>query len=608
MRSRLGLSLLFLAASACASEHGYTVEFVGDPQYRAPSGPERDEAEVARALATVSEWDPANLSEQLADSDVVFVGKVLEVGPSPGFGVSGWAGPAWQPVLYEVEDTWKGRLPQKFVVVSYPLWDESPLVRMDPIRLNPQVWRRGAERIVWAKLDSEPYCGNYGHLGFVAPWDLPGPLPLTDAMRALPEIQATCLAARLSLPTPEQVAWLDREVGMFVHIAPQTWQDSEEDDLSTPLSAIDPAQLDTDQWVSVAESMGARSIVFVAKHEGGFCWWQTDTTDFSVKGTPWRGGKGDVLADLSRSCAKRGMKLGVYISPQDKKHGVGGGGKCKDPAKQGEYEALFRAQLTEVLSRYGEMSEVWFDGSLVFDVSDVLRQHAPHAVVFQGPSATIRWVGNEDGIAPDPAWNGARYDPKTWGNLTSADGDPNGDRFLPNECDARIRATWFWKTNNESTLKTVEQLVDMYERSVGRGAVMLLNVTPDRSGRMPDADAKRAAEFGAEVRRRYGKAIAETSGDGDVVELTLPAMTTIDRVLAMEDVAKGERVRRYAIEAIVDGKPGWTTLATGTSIGHEKIDRIDPVRVLAVRVRVLDVAARPAIRRLAVFDTRRSSR
>ena len=135
------------------------------------------------------------------------------------------------------------------------------------------------------------------------------------------------------------------------------------------------------------------------------------------------------------------MKLGVYLSPADRKHGVGVGGWADDPEQRAAYERLFRRQLTEVLSRYGEMMEVWFDGSLVFDVGDILAKHAPKAVVFQGPQASIRWVGNEAGLAPYPAWNGAWYDPETWGTLTAAHGDPNGDRWLPNECDARIRNT-----------------------------------------------------------------------------------------------------------------------------------------------------------------------
>ena len=409
----------------------------------------------------------------------------------------------------------------------------------------------------------------------------------------------------LARPSPQQLAWHDLEVGMFVHLAPQTWQDSETDTMATPLSAINPERLDTDQWVRVAESMGAKYIVFVAKHEGGFCWWQTQTTDWSVGNTPWRGGKGDVLRDLAASCRKRGLKLGVYLSPQDRKHGIGIGGRAADPAAQAGYEEVYRQQLTEVLSRYGRISEVWFDGSLVFDVGDILARHAPDAVVFQGPQASIRWVGNEDGVAPDPAWNAVRY-PKpgvSWGQYTGADGEPDGNRWLPIECDARIRATWFWRTDNEKTLKSLDQLMRMYYRSVGRGAVLLLNNTPDRTGLIPAEDARRSAAFGAEIRRLFDKPSAAGRGRGREVVVDLDEPTLIDRVVMMEDLTGGERVRRYAIDGLERGK--WRPLRAGTAIGHKRIEQLTPALVAAVRLRVVESVGTPQIRRLAVYSVPR---
>lgn len=405
----------------------------------------------------------------------------------------------------------------------------------------------------------------------------------------------------LAVPTPAQAAWHDLEVGMFIHIAPQTWQDRETDDLSTPLSAINPHRLDTDQWADVASRMGAKYIIFVAKHEGGFCWWQTDTTDFSVRNTPWLGGKGDVLADLSTSCREYGIKLGVYLSPQDRKHGVGIGGKAKDESRQAEYESLFRRQLVEVLTRYGEMIEVWFDGSLVFDVGDILKQHAPDAVVFQGPQATIRWVGNEDGIAPDPAWNAVKSPVdggKKWGDYTADDGDPAGDRWLPNECDARIRATWFWRTDNLHTLKSVEQLMDMYEKSVGRGGVLLLNNTPDRTGLIPDEDAARSEQFGEAVARAYSRPIAQASGKGMELSVSI-ARRQVNRVMIMEDITRGERVRRYVVEGR-DGDGDWKVLSRGTAIGHKKIDGFPDAWVTSVRLRVEESVGVPIFRKLSV--------
>ncbi|MCO5297283.1 MAG: alpha-L-fucosidase [Fimbriimonadaceae bacterium] len=414
-------------------------------------------------------------------------------------------------------------------------------------------------------------------------------------------LAAMILAQNLPKPTPEQLAWQDAEIGMFIHFAPNTWQDNEGDDLSTPMSAIHPAKLDTDQWARTARSMGAKYIVFVAKHVGGFCWWQTTTTDYSVKSTPWKGGKGDVMADLAKSCQKFGLKLGVYLSPMDRKFGVAVGGKAKTPEVQSAYEKRFRTQLTELLSRYGPIFEVWFDGSLVFPVGDILEKYAPKAVVFQGPHASIRWVGNEEGFAPYPSWNGAKFDPKTWGTLTSADGDPDGDRWLPNEVDCRMRNTWFWNTHNAGSLKSVDKLMEMYEKSVGHGAVLLLNNTPDTSGLIPEADVKRSAEFGAEIERRYGLAIADVSGKGEVVSVSPSAPSVIDAVVTMEEIAEGERVREYAIEGRVDGE--WKVIAHGTAIGHKKIDKFEPVRVSEVRLRVVKSVGTPLIRRLALYRT-----
>jgi len=407
--------------------------------------------------------------------------------------------------------------------------------------------------------------------------------------------------AVLAKPTPRQIEWHDCEIGMFIHFAPNTWQDREGDDRSTPLEQINPAQLDTEQWVDVADAMGAKYIVFVAKHVGGFCMWRTDTTDYGIKNTPWRDGTADVLADLSESCRKRGIKLGVYLSPRDDTHGAGGGGRCKTEEAQARYNRIYRQQLVEVLTRYGEMFEVWFDGSCVIAVGDILEKHAPDAIVFQGPHATIRWVGNEDGVAPYPAWNAVSGPDAESGVATARHGTPDGTVWLPNECDARIRSTWFWNTKNAGTLKSARQLMAMYYRSVGRGAVLLLNHTPDTSGRIPEADATRAAEFGAEIARRFGKSIAETSGSGNEIDLDLGKPTLIDHVITMEEIVHGERVRKYAIDGFIGGK--WQQLCEGTAIGHKRIDRFEAIEVSKVRLRCTQAVATPVVRKLAVYYT-----
>jgi alpha-L-fucosidase len=407
----------------------------------------------------------------------------------------------------------------------------------------------------------------------------------------------------LARPTPEQAAWQDLEVGMFIHFAPNTWNGSEGDDLSVPLAKINPEKLDTDQWVRVAQAMGAKYIVFVAKHVGGFCMWPTETTDYSIKSTPWRGGKGDVLGDLAASCRKAGMGLGVYLSPCDRKHGVGVGGRCATPEAQEAYNKLYRQQLTEVLTHYGELMEIWFDGSNIIPVGDLLKQHAPRAMVFQGPQATIRWVGTEAGYAPDPAWNSVISSTSNakLGIATAADGNPDGDRWLPNEVDT-VSVTphfWFWNNRPERKQRSLKDLVNCYYRSVGHGAVLLLNQTPDTSGLIPEADALRAAEFGAEVRRRFGMSLAETKGSGVVVELPFGKPTQVDHVITMEEIREGERVRQYVVEAQVDGR--WKEVCRGTAIGHKKIDQFKPVETSRLRLRIEKSAAEPIIRRFAAF-------
>jgi alpha-L-fucosidase len=171
--------------------------------------------------------------------------------------------------------------------------------------------------------------------------------------------------------------------------------------------------------------------------------------------------------------------------------------------------------------------------------------------------------------------------------------------WLPNECDARMRRDWFWNSKNAKTLKSVDQLMDMYYGSVGHGAVLILNAAPDTTGLIPEADVRRAAEFGAEIARRFGRSLAETQGSGDTVTLELGGAKRIDHVVTMEDILQGERIREYAVEGLVNG--AWTTLCEGTSVGHKKIDRIKPVKVEAVRLRVTQSAAAPIIRKLAVY-------
>jgi alpha-L-fucosidase len=414
----------------------------------------------------------------------------------------------------------------------------------------------------------------------------------------------------LARPTPEQAAWEDQEVGMFFHFDIPVFTDKAEGDWQScghlDPAIYNPAHLNTDQWMKAARAIGAGYTVFVAKHCSGFLSWQSDLYPYGVKQASWRGGKGDIVRDYVNSCKKAGIHPGLYCSVTTNAYvgvsnpGLVNWGRGGDPEKQAEYTRMTERMLTELWGNYGPLFEIWFDGGALApdqggpDLIPILKRLQPHAIVFQGPAGSIRWVGNEDGVAPYPCWATVEH------RDDSGAGNPDGSMWLPAECDVPVRNhDWFWHPNSEHKLYSVDQLVDMYYRSVGRGCNLILNANIDRDGLVPDADMKVYRAFGAEIRRRFGKSIAETHGVGDIVEIKLPKPTVIDNVITMEQITEGQRVRQYVIEGLVDG--AWAQLAAGQSIGHKRIDRFSPVKVSAVRFRNLRSVGEPLIRKLAVY-------
>lgn len=425
---------------------------------------------------------------------------------------------------------------------------------------------------------------------------------------ALALFQTTLLTAQTenkkpALPTPQQVQWQNMERTMFVHFAPNTWQGTELDNRSTPLSRINPEKLDVNQWIDAAESFGAKMIIFVAKHVGGFCMWQTESTEYSIKNTTYKNGKGDVLDELAKACFDRGMRLGIYIYPGDDTWGayLGGGGKTKDPAKQEGYNKVLRMQWEEVLSRYGtQIHEIWYDGGLVVPLEDIVKKYAPNAIVFQGPFASIRWVGNEQGIAPYPAWNSVKAKDAKTGVATGDHGDPDGEVWMPLEVDVTLKDhNWFWSPTNHKNLRNLDQLMEIYYKSLGRGALLLLNAAPDTTGLIPQEDMKLYKQFGNEINRRFGKSIASTSGKREIIELKFEKTTKIDHVIIQEDIVFGERVLEYIIEGLINGN--WKEIAKGTSIGYKRIERFDSVEIDAVRVRFTRFSYLPVIKDFSVY-------
>ncbi len=413
----------------------------------------------------------------------------------------------------------------------------------------------------------------------------------------------TVVSQSLPRPSEAQYTWHEQERIMFVCLDPCTWQGREYDNHSTPLERINPKKLNTDQWCEAAQSWGAREILFVAKHTGGFCWWQTETSDYGIKDTPYKNGKGDVLQALSESCKKYGLNLGIYVYPGDETWGagIGSGGQTKDPAKQEAYNKVFRQQLTETLTRYGDVLEVWFDGSCKIDVSDILEKYAKNSVIFQGPHTNLRWAGTKSGKLFYPAWNTVKSEDLKTGVATEVAGDPDGDVWAPLEANTTLyNHYWFWAPWKEKKRKSIDELMTCYYKSVGYGSVFLLNSTPDTTGLIPQADMRLYKAFGEEIDRRFKTPLAAISDKkGAVISLPFPEKQSINHVITMEDYRDGERIRSYKIEGLTDGK--WKTLCTGQSVGRKKIDYFPDVEASEIRIVVDKSAGVPLIRNFAVF-------
>lgn len=426
-------------------------------------------------------------------------------------------------------------------------------------------------------------------------------------------------------PTPVQAAWQDMEIGMFYHfdipVYKQGWEWRSFANCPAP-DLYQPVRLDTDQWMEAASAIGARYAVFVAKHCSGFLQYQSDLYPYGVKQSSWRDGKGDVVEAFVASCRKYDIKPGLYASV-----GANGflgvdrykvnKGRGDDPKAQEEYRRITEKMAEELWSRYGELTEIWFDGGVPPiseggpDLLPLYNRHQPNAVAFQGPAEVpnlIRWVGNERGLAPYPCWN-TSFGTTSEGGTVEKKGDrfsghPDGNRWIPGECDVPIRNhEWFWKPDQEDKLYSVEELMNMYYKSVGRNCNLLLNANPDPDGLIPEADMERYIEFGREIQRRFSQPMARTDGAGETIELSLDAPTDINHVIIMEDIAQGERIRTYVVEGLGADRT-WRPLCEGESVGHKRIQSFETKSLQAIRLRVTTSVAEPLIRELAVYNVK----
>ncbi|MGW8257270.1 MAG: alpha-L-fucosidase, partial [Thermoguttaceae bacterium] len=412
------------------------------------------------------------------------------------------------------------------------------------------------------------------------------------------------VAPKLPTPTSSQVEWQDAGIGIFVHWAPNVYQGGQNDKLSTPREKINPDRFDADRIVQAAKSANAEYLIFVAKHVGGYCAWQTDTSDYSLKSSPWKNGQGDMVGDLAKACRKQGLGFGVYLSPRSDFRHVRVGGHAANAEKQREYNAVYRRQLTEILTHYGPLFELWFDGGNIVPVNDLIDRLAPKIITFQGRRTnSTRWVGNETGFAPYPCWD--TIDWKQGEIPKPGAGTPTGNIWCPAECDVSIlRPAWFWYKGCDRKILSLEKLLEIYYMSVGRGVNLLLNITPDDHGAIPDAQVRRLKEFGDEINARFAKPLGAANGEGNQLTLDLGRDEVIDHVVLREDIRGGERVRKFLVEGR-RAKGEWTPLAQGTQVGNRQIIPFGAITVSQVRLTVRESVAPVRIRDLSVFHVNR---
>ena len=431
-------------------------------------------------------------------------------------------------------------------------------------------------------------------------------------------------ARRLFVPSARQQRYQEAQLGAFVHFGPATFNQGEFLDVPDP-SIFNPTALDAEQWVLAAKSFGAKHIVLTAKHHNGFCLWPTESTDYSVKASPWKDGQGDVVRELAEACKKHGLRLGLYLSACDKHEGCWSTpdpiGKRKLVGSRKTYFPVYMQQVKELMSNYGEVAVFWNDGAynpLDVDVLDpktghpVGSDHAravsayvhalqPMAVVYGLSFSDVRWSGSEAGWAPYPLWNVVQRGTgrANW-LMKQAEG-----WFIP-EANIYTRASWFWKPDSDPTLKSVDALMTAYDQSIGRGANLLINMTPDTTGRIPEAEVQRLANFGKAWQQRFENPIATTDSRSggtspSLLELDLGGEATVQWLVMEENLADGQRVLAYEIEAFVDG--GWQKVAAGQSIGRKRIEKLDPaITATRLRLRITKALAKPTIRLLAAYS------
>ena len=440
-------------------------------------------------------------------------------------------------------------------------------------------------------------------------------------------------------PSPRQYRWHNRTAYAFVHFTINTFTDREWGYGDESVDLFNPTDFSADQIVEAAKAGGLTGLILTAKHHDGFCLWPSAYTEHSVKNSPYKNGKGDIVGEMAQACKRHGLAFGVYLSPWDRNHAEYG-----RPA----YVEYYHNQLRELTTQYGKLFEVWFDGANGGDgyyggarearringatyyewdkVRAIVRKNQPDAVMFADADMDVRWVGNEEGHAGDPCWPTVDATPYTQekGNK----GVRGGAIWNPAETNVSIRPGWFWHADEQP--RTPANLTKVYFESIGRGTTLLLNLAPDRRGRVPDADVASLKAWKAIIDKTFARNLAtggtvtastafgngyaaanilkpgkfwaakDDDRTGAWAEIALPAVHTFDVIRFSEDIRLGVRVDDYAVD-VLDTK-GWREVARHTSIGHERLIRLSaPVTASKVRLRILTAAASPVIGNFGLF-------
>ncbi len=435
------------------------------------------------------------------------------------------------------------------------------------------------------------------------------------------------------VPNARQLAWQEAELGVVYHYDLHVFdgkkygQGGNRIDPVLDYQIFNPKKLDTDQWVKAAKDAGAKFAILTATHETGFGLYQSDVNPYSLKAVKWRDGKGDVVADFVASCKKYGIKPGIYLGIRwnsfmgvhDFK--VNGDGAFKEN-RQKWYNAMVEGMVKEICTKYGELFKIWFDGGADHpdngapDVLPIVRKYQPNCLFYHnGQLAEARWGGSESGTVSNPCWATFPYNATGAGESAKKniakdnykllkEGDLNGTFWMPAMSDAPLRGyngrhEWFWEPGDEAHIFPLEDLMNMYYKSVGRNSTLIMGLTPNPDGLIPEPDVKRLKEWGDEIKRRFGHPIASTSGIGEQVTLKLEQATIINHIIVQEDIRFGERIRSYEIEGLVNGK--WKLLAKGESIGHKRIEQIENIEVSRIRIKVLTANRKPQIKNLEAY-------